>query len=60
MSILKEEQKIKQSFNMCLFCVFNVFAKHCLLFQIISIFRGTDRKVGKEGQKDLLIGQISE
>ena len=60
MSILKEEQETKQSFNMCLFSVSNAFAKHCLLFQIISIFRGTDRKVGKEGQKDQSIGQISE
>jgi len=60
MSILKEEQKTKQSFNMCLFRMSNAFAKHCLLFQIISIYRGTDGKVGEEGQKDLPIGQISE
>lgn len=60
MSILKEEQKPKQSFNMCLFHMSNAFAKHCLLFQITSIYRGTDAKVGKEGQKDLPIGQISE
>lgn len=45
---------------MCLFHMSNAFTKHCLLFQIISIYRGTDVKVGKEGQKDLPIGQISE